>query len=176
MKIFDTQVKGLVNKLIDYEEELEDAARVMAQSIVSDGHLYWTGEKEMDGIITQACFGTDGLSGSKRWSKEITLSEMDTLVIVSPSKHSSWANDVIDIVKDSSVSIIAIYSHETIEENSDQSQTWIDTCDFAFFTGVDKGLVPMESGARIGNPHLLIALQIYYQLYFAVAEMLEEHE
>ncbi|WP_280770491.1 DUF2529 family protein [Salipaludibacillus daqingensis] len=167
MKIFETQMKGLIEKLNHYEEDLEDAARVIAQSMVSDGRIFWHGEEEMAGIVSQACFGADKFKNSSVADDQTIFSPMDTLIIASPTLSVTQVKRLIEKASDASASVITIYSHH----NDGQ-----DGGDFSFCTGVKGGLVPMESGERIGTPHLLVALQLYYHLYFAVMEMLEEHE
>jgi len=170
MKIFTTQMKGLIEKLTHYEEELEDAARVISQSIVSDGQIFWYGEGEMKGIVSQACSGTDSLENSLVADENTSFSNMDTLIIASPNISVPAVKTLIDNAISAGASVITIYSY------NDSAQSEHRLADFSFCTGVNQGLVPMESGKRIGSPHLLLALNLYYQLYFAVMEMLEEHE
>lgn len=167
MKIFDTQMKGLFEKLKRYDEELEDAARVISQSIVSDGQIFWYGEGEMQGIVSLACYGEDGFDNSLVANENTSFSAMDTFIVASPNISDPFVRILIDNAEGAGASVITIYSFA----ESDHS-----VADFSFCTGVKHGLVPMESGKRIGSPHLLVALNLYYQLYFAVMEMLEEHE
>ncbi len=169
MKIFETQMKGLIEKLNRYTEELEDAARVISQSIVSDGQIYWYGEGEMSGIISQACSGADGFDNSLVADMTTSFSDMDTLIIASPNVVAPSVKDLMENASAAGSSVISIYSF-------DESEQVDPIADFSFCTGVNQGLVPMESGKRIGRPHLLVGLHLYYQLYFAVMEMLEEHE
>lgn len=167
MKIFDTQMKGLIEKLKRYEEEIEDAARVLSQSIVSDGQVFWYGEGEMEGVVSLACSGADRFDNSLVADENSSFSEMDTFVVASSNISDPSVKSLIEKAIGSDTSVIMIYSFAGTNQA---------VGDFSFCTGVNQGLVPMESGQRIGTPHLLVALNLYYQLYFAVMEMLEEHE
>ncbi|PYZ92471.1 hypothetical protein CR194_12420 [Salipaludibacillus keqinensis] len=167
MKIFDTQLKALTEKLTQYDEDIEDAARILAQSIVSDGRIYWYGENEMKGIVTQACLGEDRIADSFLADESTSFSAMDTLVVMSQDLSENMIETLTNKAVQGQSTVIGI--HSNIEDSS------VVDLDFSFTTGVKNGLVPMESGNRIGSPHLLIGLHLYYKLYFAVMEMLEEH-
>ncbi|WP_416147796.1 DUF2529 family protein [Salipaludibacillus sp. HK11] len=172
MKIFTTQTQGLVDKLAQYEEDLEDAARVIAQSIISDGKIFWYGEHELKGVVSQACVGEDKWKGSLRADEETTFSKMDTFIVATRNLSGAVISSLIERASEVGANVIAIYSNkESVKEFN-----LFEKVDFSFCTGVVHGLVPMESGQKIGRPHLLVALQLYYQLYFSVMEILEEHD
>ncbi|MFA9559889.1 DUF2529 family protein [Evansella sp. AB-rgal1] len=167
MKIFNTQLQGLIDGLGQYEEELEDAARIIAQSIVSDGQLWIYGEKEMKGIVHQAIEGADKLPTVQEAHRETQFSHMDTLLVFFPEKLSKAGEDVLAKAEENSAQIISVSS-----DSEGRSGSFGAIC---FSTGVKDGLVPTEDGNRIGFPHLLLGLRIYYLLYFTTMEYLEEH-
>ncbi|MCR6108257.1 DUF2529 family protein [Salipaludibacillus agaradhaerens] len=171
MKIFHTQLTGLTNRLGELTEKLEDAARLMAQSVISDGSVYWASDIEMSGVVTQACSAEDRIKDSQpiHNGQIEDFSPMDTLVIASTSMSDPFLLTLIAKAKKDGATVIAISS-------TPQTESVITDIDFMLPTGIEHGLVPLESGRRIGSPHLLMGLYIYYHLFFAVTDILEEHE
>lgn len=168
MKIFHTQLKGILDKLANEEESLEDAARILAQSIIGDGTVYWHGEKEMKGMTLQACEGADKIPDSVLLNEPFAdLSSLDSLVVAS-AQYSENVKSLIRQAKNEGAAVIGIGSEPDFKVEKDDFDVY-------FTTHVTKGLVPLESGERTGHPHLLVSLYIYYGLYFAVSEILEEH-
>lgn len=171
LKIFHTQLTSLTNRLDGLTEEIEDAARRIAQTIISDGRLYWASDIDMSGVVIQACSGEDRIKDSQPIldEKMVDFSAMDTLVIASSSMSDSFLLSLIDKAKSNGATVIVISS-------TPQDESFMTTVDFILPTGVVHGLVPLESGKRIGSPHLLMGVYIYYHLFFAVTDILEEHE
>jgi hypothetical protein len=117
--------------------------------------------------VTQACLGEDRIADSFLADESTSFSAMDTLVVMSQDLSENMIETLTNKAVQGQSTVIGI--HSNIEDSS------VVDLDFSFTTGVKNGLVPMESGNRIGSPHLLIGLHLYYKLYFAVMEMLEEH-
>ncbi|MBU9724346.1 MULTISPECIES: DUF2529 family protein [Bacillaceae] len=172
MKIFQTQLQGLLNQIDNNEAELEDAARLVAQSIISDGDVWIYAEDEMIGVVAQAMHGSDSLPNLSLGEQGALFDSMDTLLVFSPHKLSKDALNVVLSAKEEGANIVGVSSESTPHEG----EAWTDHCTLHFSTGIKNGLVPTESGNRIGMPHLIVALHYYYGLYFSVMEMLEENE
>ncbi|MDQ0257378.1 putative phosphosugar-binding protein [Evansella vedderi] len=168
MKIFQTQLQGLINKLGDHEDVMEDAARVMAQSIISDGHLWIFAEKDMRGVLYQATEGADSLPSVEAATKESSFSPMDCLLVFSSDLGSTVVSELIKRAQDNGVQVIGV--------SSTGDDDGVVMCSFHIPTGIKRGLVPTDDGGRMGEPHLLMALHIYYSLFFTVKEILEEYE
>lgn len=174
MKMFFTQLQGVTDQLSSQEESLEDAARLMAMSIVGDGEIYWYGEGEMDGIVTQATTGKDGVPDSKRWNNAVTFSYLDTVVVSSEWRNSASAMKIVTNAKDHGATVIGLTS---LVPPDDQDLDWTKNADVLLDNGIAKGLIPGdldEADARIGTPHLLAGLHVYYTLYFILLEMLAD--
>ena len=177
MKVFQTQLQGLLNKYESMEEELEDIARIIAQTIVSDGQLWIYGEKEMHGITDQAMQGADPLPTMMRADKNTAFSSLDTVLIWSPDPVSKDASAIVKGAADKGAQIIGFSSElKTRSDNGTEPALWTEKCSLSISTKVKNGLVPTEDGNRIGTPHLLTALHLYYLIYFTIMEILEEHE
>ncbi|ADU32335.1 DUF2529 family protein [Evansella cellulosilytica] len=175
MKIFQTQLQGLIRKIDDYEESFEEATRYIAQSMISDGKVYIFGDMEMVGIIPQALNGVDRLPGCLEASETSVFTPLDTVLIFSPNKGSKAAAKVADNARGAGGNVIGVFS-ETTENDGDMQIDWTSQCTVSFSTSISHGLMPTESGDRIGVPHLLVALHFYYALYFTTMEFMEEFE
>ncbi|UCZ53047.1 DUF2529 domain-containing protein [Bacillus shivajii] len=173
MKIFRTQLQNFINRTDEYEEQFEDAARIIAQSIISDGDLWIYGESELEGIVSQAVSGVDPLPTIKVANTNTAFTHLDTLLVFSTDPASTGTKTIVEKGKKAGCEVIGVSSHSS---QSDQEQEWITLCNFHFSTGLSQGLVPTDDGNRIGTPHLLIALHIYYALYFTLQEYLEEYD
>ncbi|QKS72785.1 DUF2529 family protein [Paenalkalicoccus suaedae] len=164
MKIFDTQLKGLLQKLDQFEEDFEDASRMLAQSILGDGAVYWYTEEELDGIFLQTQMGTDAITKSARIEECTEAHPIDTALFFAKSGESEELRAALEKVAGMTTIVFAPKAGAATEGAS-----------FVIETGVTRGLIPMEDGSRVGEPHLLMALQAYYRLYFLVTEILEEY-
>lgn len=174
MKMFFTQLQGVTDRILDQEDSLEDAARLIAMSIVSEGDVYWYGEGEMDGIVTLALTGADGIHGSKRWSEDIRLSPLDTVVVCSACRNSASAMNVASGATEQGATVIGVTSLVTTEN---KEPDWTQKAEVLLTNGINQGLIPGdldEPDSRIGTPHLLAGLHMYYSLYFILVEILEE--
>ncbi|PYZ96112.1 hypothetical protein CR205_17240 [Alteribacter lacisalsi] len=173
-KIFLTQLQGLVTKMNDtYEGAFEDGARLMAQSIVSGGRIGIYASGDMEGVVSQAIKGVDRLEGVVEISSTLdeSFSEMDTVLLFSPSPNEAATCMLADQLRERGVSTVAVYTGE----KRDDSPSLEDLADAAIDLGVTRGLIPGDDGRRKGQPRLLVALYAYYTLYFTVEEILEEH-
>ncbi|MBU9710743.1 DUF2529 family protein [Evansella tamaricis] len=179
MKIFHTQLQGLIQQLGGCEDKLEDAARLIAQSIVADGDVWIYAEDEMIGVVAQAMHGTDSLPNLSLGEQGSLFDSMDTLLVFSPHKWSKDAMKVVMDAKGAGTNIIGVSSESTPQRETDmlsgEKGAWIDNCTLHFSTGIKHGLVPTEDGNRIGAPHLIMGLYIYYGIYLTVMEFLEEY-
>ena len=172
MKMFFTQLQGLTKGIEEQEDTIEDAARLLAMSIVSDGSVYWYGEGEMDGIVTQAMTRDDGIPDSKRWSEAQSLSEQDTVVICTKWRDSVSARDVATRAEEACATVIGLTSTLAVSEDR---HNWTTGVERLLVNGVNQGLIPSEDGeTRIGTPHLLAGLHVYYSLFFVLKDILDD--
>ncbi|NJP37361.1 DUF2529 family protein [Alkalicoccus luteus] len=164
-KMFDTQVSGLLNKLELLEEDVEDAARMTAQSLIGDGHLYVASSADLGGIVSQAVHGADAVTGAERFEAETQLTDLDTVWVFTSSRTETLEAETRAA---EAGAVLVTASPEAVEE-ADSIRS------FSLPTGVTRPLLPTESGARTGEPHLLVSLHLYYMLYFQLQEIMEEH-
>lgn len=71
LKIFTTQVSGKFQEVLKKEiEHIEDASRILAQTIVSEGNIYFKGTKELTSIPYIATLGEETLPKSAHFNNE----------------------------------------------------------------------------------------------------------
>ncbi|SER63577.1 DUF2529 family protein [Salisediminibacterium halotolerans] len=174
MKIFTTQLQGLLAKNEPDEDTLEDAARIICQAITSDGDLYIWSEGDLAGLSGQALSGSDPLKNCRELTSDHLphLSPLDTLILASADRQSPAGKNLVQAANHAGTRLIGITSDAPLDEN--HGAPWTDKADVVLSNGVKQGLIPQDDGSRIGTPHLLAALYLYYPLYFAVTEILED--
>lgn len=163
IKMFETQLSGLLQKVGEQETVIEDSARITAQSILSDGQVYIAASADVGGVVAQAVHGADPIPGCDRLTEKTVLSSLDTVWI--------FTSSFTEVTEEYEQAVNAGASIVMVLPEADQEKDNI----FFIDTHVKRPLLPTESGKRIGEPHLLVSLHIYYMLYFHVLEMLEEH-
>ncbi|WP_147802721.1 DUF2529 family protein [Alkalicoccus halolimnae] len=166
MKIFETQLSGILRKLDGAEMEIEDAARMTAQSILSDGHVYAAASPDLGGIVSQALHGADAVPDCGRLEADTPLSSLDTIWLFTNDVEETRAE--MQAAFDSGAALVLVMPKKTGHELEQEAS-------FIIETSVTRPLIPTESGRRIGEPHLLVSLHVYYALYFQLMEILEEH-
>ncbi|SDO53881.1 DUF2529 family protein [Alkalicoccus daliensis] len=164
LKMFETQLSGLLRKLEDQEMMIEDSARMTAQTIISDGNMYIAASPDLGGIVSQSVHGADPIPGCNRLEVKDELTSIDTVWLFTSSVEgikAEWTQ-----AADAGATVVLVIP-EAPEDTGEA---------FVIETKVTRPLLPTESGGRIGEPHLLVSLHVYYALYFQLLEMLEEHE
>ncbi|WP_444685208.1 DUF2529 family protein [Alkalicoccus luteus] len=165
-KMFDTQVSGLLQKLEVLEESVEDAARMTAQSLIGDGHLYVASSADLGGIVSQAVHGADAVQDAERLEDDTVLTDLDTVWVFTSSREETAAAET----RAADAGAVLVVASPEASEEADSIRS------FSLPTGVTRPLLPTESGTRIGEPHLLVTLHLYYMLFFQLQEIIEEHE
>ncbi|TRY18482.1 DUF2529 family protein, partial [Geobacillus sp. LEMMJ02] len=67
LKILSTQLTGVFQRISTQEEEqFEDAARLLAQAVISNGTIFIYGIDEMEAVAAEALYGAEKLPNVKR--------------------------------------------------------------------------------------------------------------
>lgn len=174
MKIFTTQLQGLLAQNEPDEDTLEDAARIICQAIISDGTLYIWSEGDLAGLTHQAVSANDAIKDCRELTNNdlAKLNPLDTLILAAADRQSPAGENLVQAANHAGTRLIGISSDAPLDESA--GAPWTDKVDVLLSNGVKQGLVPQDDGSRIGTPHLLAALYLYYPLYFAVNEILED--
>ncbi|MGG1572928.1 DUF2529 family protein [Fictibacillus sp. NRS-1165] len=174
LKIFATQLSGIFSKIQqDNEFAFEDGARLLAQTVLSQGTVYFTGKDEMKAVCAEGLLGQEAFSNAKHLdASEISgLTSVDT-VIASARFHNDEPTISLlrEIKQHTEANTIFLASRkEKGEEAVPFSDVFIDLM-------VKRGLVPTENGERIGMPSAMAGIFAYHALFITAKEILEEYE
>jgi hypothetical protein len=175
LKIFSTQITGLLNVIQDKEEQqIEEGSRLLAQTVLSDGTVYFYGFDEMEAVVCEALLGENKFPNGKRFTEESwsELLSVDTVVVVTRYQHDKEALDFCRQIKEkTSCHVVFAAGYK-----KDEAPIDLHLIDCILDTKSVRGLIPQEDGSRIGFPSALCALFVYYSLYLTTAEILEEYE
>ena len=171
-KIFSTQLSGLCNKIAEDEFLIEDVARLLAQAAIGDGHIYIHGTDEMMGILPQAMDGIDRMPSCKALSGHLDeITPMDRILLFSRNSDDPEVLDIAQKLKDEDIPFAAVSMVKNAESDGVQH-----LADLHIELPLKRGLVPTDTGDRIGFPTLLLALYTYHLILLTLTELLEEVE
>lgn len=173
LKIFSTQLNGIFTKIQENNEyALEDGARMMAQTVLSGGTLYFTGKDELEAVCAEGLLGQEAFTCARRlFTDDLSkLKSVDAVIAAARQRNDAEIVSLIKKIKsETEAGIILIASNHEKEEEDFAADAFIDTA-------IKKGLVPSESGDRVGIPSAIAGLFAYHALYLTAKEILEEYE
>jgi uncharacterized phosphosugar-binding protein len=175
LKMFSTQVSGLFKKIMDGEEfSFEDSARLLAQASVGDGTIYIHGFGEMKGITAEAFEGAEpfpnGMPLYEKKNKLASITNADRILLFSRYSNDYEALELAGHLREEGIPFIAV---STLVPSAEAS---LDTlADVHIDLRLQKGLIPDDSGNRVGFPSLMAALFAYYGITFTLNEILQEY-
>lgn len=176
LKIFTTQLTGVFKKIAEEEElQFEDASRLIAQSVMSEGTIYFYGVKEFEAITLEAVEGEDRLPNTKNL-KELAsydvLTPRDLVVVAARYAADGEAVDVAKQLKKKGVTIVGISS----VRKEAAEHTLVEHVDVHIDLKEINRLVPISLEERVGYPILMAGLYAYFGLYLTTKEILWEYE
>jgi uncharacterized phosphosugar-binding protein len=172
LKMFSTQLTGLFNRLQEKEEfSIEDGARLLAQAAAGEGTIYIYGTKEMQAIGLEAVYGAEPLQSAAVLTEEIELAASDRVLIVSRYADDEEAITMAYRIQENGIPFVAI---STVRGEAD-GESLTALADVHIDIRLTKGMLPDDSGNRIGFPSSMAALFVYYGLRFTIEEILEEY-
>jgi Domain of unknown function (DUF2529) len=177
LKIFSTQIAGLLKAISDREEQpIEESSRLLAQTILSEGTVYFTGFKEMQAVVSEALYGENKFKRGSQltddsWPK---LLPVDSIVVATRFLDDQKAIAFCKRVRESvDCPVILIGGRSKDSESNAIVGT---AADIVIDTKAVRGVVPLDDGSRVGFPSGLTALFVYYALFLTTEEILEEYE
>jgi Domain of unknown function (DUF2529) len=170
LKIFSTQLLGCFKKLAEQEElTLEDGARILAQAVLGDGHVYMYGAQELHAITLEATLGQEAFPKAKGLQSVEELSSMDRVLLIS---RFSTDEEIVSLAKQLQLAGIPTVAISTKKDGVESVESFVDV---HIDTQLVRGLIPAEDGTRTGFPTSMIALFAYYGLFFTIQEIVEEY-
>jgi hypothetical protein len=181
LKIFSTQVAGLLKTISDKEEQsIEESSRLLAQSVLSDGTVYFKGFNEMQAVVSEALYGENkfrsgGAFGDSSFSE---LLPVDSVVVASRFIDDEEALGFCAKVREAAGCHVILIGGRRKDADSgiDVDVAVSGAADIVIDTKAVRGLVPLDDGSRLGLPSGLTALFVYYALFLTTEEILEEYD
>ncbi|ANC79006.1 hypothetical protein ABE65_020250 [Fictibacillus phosphorivorans] len=177
LKIFSTQVAGLLKSISDKEEQsIEESSRLLAQSVLSEGTVYFKGFYEMEAVVSEALSGENKFRAGANFT-EVELSDLlpvDSVVVATRYLDDEKAVELCsEVRKTTECNVILIGGRR---KDAEMNVNPDDFADIVIDTKAVRGLVPLDDGTRLGLPSGLTALFAYYALFLTTEEILEEYD
>lgn len=170
LKILSTQYRYFLNKIEEDQELFEDAARLLCQALIGEGDVYIYGKEEMDAVVREALYGQDRHEKIKRLVDDKPLHHADRalLFVRSPSDE-----DAIALAKRLYERYVpfAVVTTKKADDHPLESLS-----DVYIHLGVRGGIIPTESGKRIGHLDTALALYTYICIRCLIDDILSEYE
>ncbi|GAF21489.1 MULTISPECIES: DUF2529 family protein [Shouchella] len=165
-KIYTTQLIGLLKKINDTQpDELENAARLLSQSIMANGTIYVKGIAELKALEYATTASFESLPNGVIYSKQ-SFSSTDRFLLFSPDASDSETKELLKVCNEESVPVVLIVTGAYGGSEVD--------ADSLIELGLTKGLTPNEQGERVGHPGLIATLFMYNQLYLNTLDIVNE--
>ncbi len=178
LKVFLTQLTGVYKKIEqDEQDNIEDAARLLAQALTAKGQVYIHGFKEMEGIVAQALSGPEPLKGLKKlYSGQymVQVQQRDRAIIFARSATEKEAVALAESLRGQHISFVAV--SQGVKPEEEGKPNLVELADVHIDIKSARDLVPNDDGTSSGIPTLAAALFAYQGIVMAVDEILREYE
>ncbi|WP_153720826.1 DUF2529 family protein [Sporosarcina cascadiensis] len=172
MKMLTTQIRGLLERIADGQEEsIEETARLLAQALVGEGRIVIAGFEEMDAITATALHGAEPLKRAVHYTEDLSFTAADRVWLLARKADHPSALQLARQLADKFIpfAVLTADPHDETNELADLAFTYIST-------GLKKGLIPGPDGERIVQPHALAALFVYEAVKLSLDEMLGDDD
>ncbi len=170
--MFTTQLSGLFTRISDKQEfEIEDAARLLAQAAVGEGHILIKGYKEMNAVISEAIYGEEPLKQAREFQSIDKVDDADRVLLITRFSNDPEALELAQALRERFIPFVVISGDKKEEQDLKEY------ADVHLDTKLIKGMLPGEElGERMGFPSSIAALYLYFLMKFIIDEMLTEYE
>ncbi|SDN41456.1 protein of unknown function [Fictibacillus solisalsi] len=173
-KIFSTQLNGIFTKIQQESEyAIEDAARLLAQTLMSRGTVYFATKSEMKAIAAEGMNGPEAFPAAKELSDSDIpmLTSTDIVIAANGFLDDEGLPGLARKVKDQTETPVILITSLN-EEGESQAVEW----DAFIRLPLRGGLVPFENGERYGIPSAMAGLFAFHVICLTAKEILEEYE
>lgn len=168
MKMLTTQMGGLLQRAgSNNEDAIEETARLLAQATIGEGRVIFAGFGEMDAVTVNALAAVEPFKGALRYEEGMTIHSADRVWLFARSATDAQALALANTLAEQFIPFAVMAGEKAeVEDNAlaDLAYTYI-------ATGVLKGILPDETGGRIVQPHVFVALFLYEAVKMAYDEM-----
>ena len=174
LKMFATQLNGLFKRIQENQlESIEDGARLLSQAAIAEGTIYIYGANEMTAVSNEATMGSEPLSHCSTFHPDESLDLLenrDRVLLITRYSSDPEALQLAKKLFEKRIPFVGISTH--MEE---RHETLAELADVHIDLQLKKGLLPDDTGNRIGYPSSMAALYVYYGLKFTIEEILAEY-
>ncbi|OCS83333.1 DUF2529 family protein [Caryophanon tenue] len=173
-KMLTTQLTGLYQRILQTEEEnIEDAARLLAQAGIGEGNVYFACFDEFQAIEDNAIIGAAPFKKLARWTPDVALTDADRICIFTRETTNIAAIELAQYCHDNFIPFAVVASDKASDDNvlSDLAYVYISL-------KVRGGLLPHPTNLaeRVVMPHLLAGLFVYEALKLSYDEMVDDDD
>lgn len=163
-KILRTQLGHIYNHIDAQDEEIEIAARLLAQGIESEGNILLKTFHDFRGIEDFMLNGTLALEDIKSFNS-IEKTDTPDRVLVVASTIDDAVKQFITELQEHHIEFVLIATFNRKESE------FIDTINHYIDLNSPRALVPTPNFDKIINPYVNVFLYAYYHLYTFIDEM-----
>ncbi len=179
LKMFSTQLAGLFKRIQEQNEfSFEDGARLLAQAAASSaGAIYICGFGEMGAVEMEACYGAEPLAFVKKWDDIQDITVADRVVLFSRFSNDGDAIALAQSLVAQGIPFVAVATDVEAAGLVDKKMAVDDLtklADVFIDLKLAKGLLPDESGNRVGYPAAMAGLFVFHGLKFTLEEILAD--
>lgn len=173
-KMLTTQLTGLYQRVLQTEEDnIEDAARLLAQAGIGEGNIYFACFGELQAIEDNAVLSEAPFAKLARYTSDVTLTDADRVCIFTPHTDNEEAIALANYCNDNFIPFAVVASEKASDDNvlSELAYVYISL-------KVRGGLLPHPTDLtkRVVMPHLLAALFVYEAMKLSYDEMVEDDD
>ncbi|ULG73973.1 DUF2529 family protein [Macrococcus brunensis] len=162
IKIFNTQLNGVFQKINNQETEIDIAARLLAQAILGEGKVYVKGFGDLKYFEEFATSSAERLPDSEKLITESVIDKTDRVLLMADAYDDAVIEYIADLDQQDIDYVLICNKDERIS-----SMNFIDL-------STPRALVPTEDFSRIITPHMMAMNYIYYILYATIKEMIDD--
>lgn len=172
IKIFTTQLIGRLKMMEEKEiNNLEDAARLLAQALVGEGDIYIYAEQGLDGVLAEALHGMEPLERVRVFDENSLeeLSHADRVILFVRHLNDEKALQIGEALHKKGVPFAAAGALGRKEENKMDDWAYV-----SINLQADQGLVPTFTG-RSAFIHQIASLYVYQSIKLLLDEIIEDY-
>ncbi|GAB3058103.1 DUF2529 family protein [Salinicoccus sesuvii] len=163
-KILQTQLTNIYNHINAQEEEIEMAARLLAQAVGSDGEIHVKTFHDFKGIEGFLLSGSLALRKTRLFDSTETIDAPDRVLVLA-EQFDDEVHAFVETLQNGGVEFVLISNYNKHQaETIDQLHHYIDLSS-------PRPLIPTPNFDKIVNPYMSAFLYLYDHLYVLIDEM-----
>lgn len=163
-KILHTQMTNVFNNIENQEEEIEIAARLLAQAVMSEGNILLKTFNEASYFKDYFLNNEESLSSIRPLNSIDEITTPDRLLIIT-KEYTDEVKSFVNQLDEKFIDYVLISN--TTKDNKEELQEKHHFIDLSS----KRKLIPMPDFERVLNPYGTALLFIYYHLYILIEEM-----